>query len=125
MRALLPDAANKAAVWERLINDDGMANALQDAAIAGFAHPAQAELLAPYVEKYFQDVAGVWERRSIEVAQKVAVGLFPRWAVDQRTVDLALAWDEQEHPPALRRLVSEGRAGIERALRARAADAGD
>jgi aminopeptidase N len=100
-----------------------MANALQDAAIAGFAHPSQANLLAPYVDKYFQDVAGVWERRSIEVAQKVAVGLFPRWAVDQRTVDLALAWDEQDHPPALRRLVSEGRASIERSLRARAADA--
>jgi aminopeptidase N len=123
VRALRPDADNKAAVWERLINDDGMANALQDAAIAGFTHPSQAQLLAPYVEKYFQDVAGVWERRSIEVAQKVAVGLFPRWAVDQRTVDLALAWEEQEHPPALRRLVSEGRAGIERSLRARAADA--
>jgi aminopeptidase N len=125
VRSLRPDAANKAAVWERLINDDGMANALQDAAIAGFAHPSQAQLLAPYVDKYFQDVAGVWERRSIEVAQKVAVGLFPRWAVDQRTVDLALAWDDQEHPPALRRLVSEGRAGIERSLRARAADARD
>ena len=93
MRALVPDAANKAAVWERLINDDGMANALQDAAIGGFTHPAQRELLAPYVDKYFEEVAGVWERRSIEVAQKVAVGLFPRWAVDQRTVDLALAWD--------------------------------
>ena len=85
-----PTPTNKAAVWERLINDDGMANALQDAAIAGFAHPAQAELLAPYVDKYFEDVAGVWERRSIEVAQKVAVGLYPRWAVDQRTVDLAV-----------------------------------
>ena len=71
-----------------------------------------------------QEVAGVWERRSIEVAQKVAVGLYPRWAIDQRTVDLARGLGRRsEHPPALRRLVSEGRAGIERALRARAADA--
>jgi aminopeptidase N len=124
VRALIPDAAGKAALWERLIGDDGMANALQDAAIAGFSHPAQGELLAPFVERYFAEVAGVWERRSIEVAQKVAVGLFPRWAVDQRTVDLAMAWDAGHHPPALRRLVSEGRASTERALRARAADAG-
>ena len=79
--------------------------------------------MAPYVEKYFADVAGVWERRSIEVAQKVAVGLYPRWATDQRTVDLATAWDSDNHPAALRRLVSEGRAGTERALRARGADA--
>ncbi len=123
VRALVPDAANKAAVWERLINDDGMANALQDAAIGGFSHPAQRDLMAPYVEKYFAEVGGVWERRSIEVAQKVAVGLYPRWATDQRTVDLANEWDSEDHPPALRRLVSEGRAGTERALRARAADA--
>ncbi len=125
VRALLPDAANKAAVWERLIDDDGMANALQDAAIAGFSHPAQRELLEPYVEKYFAEVAGVWERRSIEVAQKVAVGLYPRWATEQRTVDLATNWESGDHPAALRRLVSEGRAGTERALRARAADAAD
>jgi aminopeptidase N len=123
VRALIPEAANKAAVWERLIHDDGMANALQDAAIAGFSHPAQRELMGPYVERYFAEVGGVWERRSIEVAQKVAVGLYPRWATDQRTVDLANEWAEGDHPPALRRLVSEGRAGTERALRARAADA--
>jgi aminopeptidase N len=123
VRSLIPDADNKAAVWERLINDDGMANALQDAAIGGFTHPAQAELLTPYVDRYFAEVAGVWERRSIEVAQKVAVGLYPRWAIDQRTVDLALEFDKGDHPTALRRLVSEGRAGTERALRARAADA--
>lgn len=124
VRALIPTADNKAAVWDRLINDDGMANALQDAAIAGFSHPAQRELMTPYTERYFEVVAQVWERRSSEVAQKVAVGLFPRWAVAQSTVDRALAWAGEDHPTALKRLVSEGRAGVERALRARATDAG-
>ena len=112
-------------MWERLIRDDGIANALQSAAIGGFSHPAQADLLAPFVEKYFAEIAGVWERRSIEVASKVVVGLYPRWANDQRTVDLANEWDSEDHPPALRRLVSEGRSGTERALRARAADAAE
>ena len=93
-----PTAENKAAVWERLIHDDGMANALQDAAIAGFSHPAQRDLLAPFTDQYFDDVAGVWERRSIEVAQKVAVGLFPRWAVADRTVELAIDF-EAAGPP--------------------------
>ncbi len=124
VRALIPTAENKAAVWDRLINDDGMANALQDAAIAGFSHPAQAALLEPFTEKYFEVVAQVWDRRSSEVAQKVAVGLFPRWAIEQSTVDRALSWAQEDHPTALKRLVSEGRAGVERALRARAADAG-
>jgi aminopeptidase N len=123
VRALIPTAENKAAVWDRLINDDGMANALQDAAIAGFSHPAQRELMTPFTEQYFEVVGPVWQRRSSEVAQKVAVGLFPRWAVAQTTVDRALAWADEDHPTALKRLVSEGRAGVERALRARAADA--
>jgi aminopeptidase N len=124
LRALIPDPANKAAVWDRLIGDDGMANALQSAAIGGFAHPAQAELLAPFTERYFAAVSDVWDKRSIEVGKRIAVGLYPRWAVEQSTVDAALAWDTGEHPTALRRLVSEGRAGTERALRARRADAG-
>jgi aminopeptidase N len=124
VRALIPTAENKAAVWDRLIHDDGMANALQDAAIAGFSHPAQTPLLQPFTEQYFEVVAQVWDRRSSEVAQKVAVGLFPRWTIEQSTVDRALGWAEQDHPAALKRLVSEGRAGVERSLRARAADAG-
>jgi aminopeptidase N len=53
------------------------------------------------------------------------VGLFPSWAVEQRCVDAADSWLEAtEHPPALRRLVSEGRAGVVRALAARVFDAG-
>ncbi len=123
VRALIPDPTKKAAVWDQLIGDDGMANALQSAAIGGFAHPAQAELLAPFTERYFAEVGDVWDNRSVEVGKRVAVGLYPRWAVEQSTVDAALAWDAHERPSALRRLVSEGRAGTERALRARRADA--
>ncbi|GAA1999481.1 aminopeptidase N [Nakamurella flavida] len=123
VRALIPTVANKQAVWDRLMTDDTMANALQDAAIGGFAHPAQAELLTGFRERYFAEIAGVWERRSSEVAQKVAVGLFPRWSIDQDTVAEALAWEDGEHPAALRRLVSEGRAGLQRALAARGYDA--
>ncbi len=49
------------------------------AVIAGFAHPTQGELLIEYRDRYFADVAGVWERRTSELAQAVAVGLFPTW----------------------------------------------
>ncbi len=123
LRALIPTAENKAAVWERVVSDDGMANALQSAAVAGFSHPAHAELLQPFVDRYFEVIDDVWSRRSIEVAQKVVVGLYPSWAVDQRTVEKTADWEAGDHPAALRRLVSEGRAGVERALRARVADA--
>jgi aminopeptidase N len=124
VRALLPDAAAKQHVFDRLIGDDTMANALQDAAIGGFAHPAQGEILAAFTDQYFASVADVWAHRSSEVAQKVAVGLYPRWAVADTTVTAARAWLAGDHPSALRRLVTEGLAGTERALKARAADRG-
>ncbi|MEV6612255.1 aminopeptidase N [Kutzneria sp. NPDC051319] len=122
-RALVPTEANKAEAWRRAVHDDDLPNAVNEAIIYGFAHPSQKELLAPYAEKYFADVADVWRRRSSERAQPTVTGLFPSWAVAESTVQAADAWlESEEHPPSLRRLVSEGRAGIVRALAAREFD---
>jgi aminopeptidase N len=119
-RALRPEAEVKAEAWRRAIHDDELPNAINEAIISGFSHPAQKALLADYVTAYFADVADVWERRSSERAQPVATGLYPHWAVDPATVEAADAWlADESHPPALRRLVSEGRAGTLRALAAR------
>jgi len=122
-RALIPTAEAKERAWQRAVHDDDLPNAVQEAIIGGFSHPAQRALLMPYVERYFAEVAEVWARRTSERAQSVVVGLFPAWAVEKPTVDAADGWFAQEgHPPALRRLVSEGRAGIVRALAAREFD---
>jgi aminopeptidase N len=124
-RALVPTAAAKERAWQRAVHDDDLPNAVQEAIIGGFSHPAQRALLLPYVERYFAEVAEVWARRTSERAQSVVVGLFPSWAVEKPTVDVADGWFAEEgHPPALRRLVSEGRAGIVRALAAREFDRG-
>jgi aminopeptidase N len=122
-RALRPVADVKVEAWRRAVHDDDLPNAINEAIIAGFSHPTQKELLARYVDTYFADVADVWDRRSSERAQPVALGLFPSWAVTQDTVAAADTWlADESHPPALRRLVSEGRAGIIRSLTAQAAD---
>jgi aminopeptidase N len=120
--ALRPTAEAKQEAWQRAVNDDELPNAINEAIIAGFSHPGQKELIASYAEKYFEDVARVWERRSSERAQSVVLGLFPAWRVDHSTVASADAFLAEERPPALRRLVSEGRAGIVRALAAREFD---
>jgi aminopeptidase N len=124
IRALRPSASVKAEAWQRAVHDDEMPNALNEAIISGFSHPSQKALLAPYVARYFADVADVWARRSSERAQPVALGLYPSWAVAEETVTASDEWlGNDSHPPALRRLVSEGRAGILRALAARTFDA--
>jgi aminopeptidase N len=122
-RALRPSADVKAEAWRRAVHDDELPNAINEAIIAGFSHPAQKELLASYVTRYFADVADVWARRSSERAQPVALGLYPSWRVAESTVSASDEWlADESHPPALRRLVSEGRAGILRALAARTFD---
>jgi aminopeptidase N len=124
-RALLPTPAAKERAWQRAMRDDELPNAISEAIIAGFSHPVQKQLLVPYLDRYFTEIADVWERRTSERAQSCVVGLFPSWVVEQRCVDAADSWLEAtEHPPALRRLVSEGRAGVVRALAARVFDAG-
>jgi aminopeptidase N len=54
------------------------------------------------------------------------IGLYPHWDVSEAGVaaaDAFLAAPEAEVPPALRRLVLEGQAGVKRSLRARKFDA--
>ncbi|WP_066952135.1 aminopeptidase N [Streptomyces lushanensis] len=117
----LPEA--KAEAWASVVESDKLPNALQDAVISGFVQTDQRELLAPYTEKFFAAVAEVWESRSHEMAQQIAVGLYPSLQVTRSTLDATDAWLASAGPnAALRRLISESRSGVERALRAQAAD---
>ncbi|MFG3494154.1 aminopeptidase N [Streptomyces sp. NPDC047928] len=122
-RAARPTPEAKAEAWASVVESDKLPNAVQEAVIAGFVQTDQRELLAPYTEKYFAAVKGVWESRSHEMAQQIAVGLYPSVQVSRATLDATDAWlDSAEPNAALRRLVSESRAGVERALKAQAAD---
>ncbi|GHC50558.1 aminopeptidase N [Streptomyces cinnamoneus] len=123
-RAARPTAEAKAAAWASVIESDKLPNAVQESVIGGFQQADQRELLAPYAEKYFAVVKDVWAKRSHEMAQQIAVGLFPALQVSQATLDATDAWLASAEPnAALRRLVTESRAGVERALKAQAADA--
>ncbi|MBJ8342371.1 aminopeptidase N [Antrihabitans sp. YC3-6] len=120
--AARPQADVKADVWSRVVSDDTIPNITARAIIGGFAPHGQGELLAPYLAKYFDDITDVWARRSSEVAQTVVIGLYPSWAVSDEAVAAADEFLAGDHPPALRRLVVEGRAGTVRSLKARAFD---
>ncbi|WP_042171905.1 aminopeptidase N [Streptomyces sp. NBRC 110035] len=123
-RAARPTEEAKAEAWASVVESDKLPNAVQEAVIAGFVQTDQRELLEPYTDRYFEALAGVWESRSHEMAQQIAVGLYPAVQVFDETLEKTDAWLASAEPtPALRRLVSESRAGVERALRAQAADA--
>jgi aminopeptidase N len=118
-----PQPAVKESAWQEVIEDDTLPNVTARSMIGGFVQHGQHELLKPFRDKYFDAISGVWERRSSEVAQTVVIGLYPAWDISQAGLDAADRFlADPEVPPALRRLVVEGRAGVERALRARAFD---
>ncbi|ULE31855.1 aminopeptidase N [Mycobacterium sp. IDR2000157661] len=121
--AARPQPAVKDAAWQQVIEDDTLANITARSIIGGFVRPGQRELLQPFRDAYFTAISGVWQRRSSEVAQTVVIGLYPAWDISQAGLDSADAFlADPDVPPPLRRLVLEGRAGVERALRARTFD---
>ncbi|MFI6279570.1 aminopeptidase N [Streptomyces sp. NPDC050988] len=123
-RSARPTEEAKAEAWESVVESDKLPNSLQEAVIGGFVQTGQRELLAPYTDKYFAAVKDVWDSRSHEMAQQIVVGLYPSVQVSEETLRKTDEWLASAEPgPALRRLISESRAGIERALRAQAADA--
>jgi aminopeptidase N len=83
----------------------------------------QLDLLAPYADRYFDLIVDVWNTRTTEIARTIASGLYPRDFVAADTLDRTdalLARDDV--PTALRRLLSELRADVARALAAQARD---
>ncbi|WBB59315.1 aminopeptidase N [Streptomyces sp. WMMC500] len=123
-RAARPTAAAKSRAWQEVVEEGNLANAVQEAVISGFVQTDQRDLLAPFTAKYFDAVKDVFDSRSHEIAQQIVVGLYPALQVSQATLDATDTWLAETQPsPALRRMVTESRAGVERALRAQQADA--
>ncbi|MEV6193347.1 aminopeptidase N [Streptomyces sp. NPDC051920] len=123
-RAARPTAEAKAEAWASVVESDKLPNAVQEAVIGGFVQADQRELLAPYTDKYFSVVKEIWDARSHEIAQQIATGLYPGIHIAEETLARTDSWLASAEPnAALRRLVSESRSGVERALKAQAADA--
>ncbi|MFF4542962.1 aminopeptidase N [Streptomyces sp. NPDC001406] len=123
-RAARPTPEAKAEAWASVIESDKLPNAVQEAVIGGFVQTDQRELLAPYTEKFFEVLKDIWDSRSHEIAQQIVIGLYPSIQVSEETLAKTDAWLASAEPnAALRRLVSESRSGVERALKAQAADA--
>lgn len=69
----------------------------------------------------------VWESRTYQIAQYLVTGLFPTALADVALRDATRAWlsEHQDAAPALRRLVLENLADVERALTAQSRDSDD
>jgi aminopeptidase N len=122
-RSAIPSAGAKARAWAE-ITGGGLPSATFRAALDGFQNLDQADLLAPYAEPYFAEVDRAWRDWGTDMAQYFALGAYPITAVSAATVERTDAYLAASQPPAaLRRLVSESRDDVIRAMRCRARDA--
>jgi aminopeptidase N len=121
--AAIPEAAAKQATWERIVSGD-LPDATVRSVLGGFCAADQDELLRPYFDKYFAVVGDLWQRWSQIQGQFFAERGYPSTVVSAEALDAAARYIEELDPPApLRRLLSEGRDDVARALRCRQRDA--
>jgi aminopeptidase N len=124
-RATVPDAASKQDVWTSITSDHTLSNYDLCALCEYFFRPGQLELTEPYVERYFTEIPGTASFRSgalVDASVKLA---FPRFAVSDRTLQLAeQTMARNDLTPGVRRGISDGADDLRRALRVRARYAG-
>ncbi|PJJ71915.1 aminopeptidase N [Diaminobutyricimonas aerilata] len=122
-RATLPTAEGKRAAFDSLVTSDELPNAIVRNVTMGFQHVSDPAVLGELIEPYFAMLTDIWNSRSYKIAEYVVVGLYPTPLASQELVDATRAWlDANDEIPALRRLVSENLAGVERALAAQQRD---
>ena len=122
--AALPTPEAKAETWKSLTTAE-ISTSVREAQIAGFQRALHRPLLAAYVDPYFDLLMETWGKKSYEVASKFATALYPVFITTQETLDKTIKWLDttgKDGQAGLRRLVSEGRDALDRALKAQARD---
>jgi aminopeptidase N len=122
-RTAIPTAEAKEWAWNNATEREDVPNETQRSIAASFQRPGQDELLMPYVDRYLDLARTVWEARGTQMASNILVLMFPRALATPEVLDRVRGWlAVTDANPAARRLVSEGCADLERALRAQERD---
>ena len=122
---VVPTAAAKSAIWEKLVSDLELSNTLVGEGSMAFTNVWDTTLLENYVDKYFEMVLPAWEARTFKIAEYLIEGLYPTPLASDELVAKTRAFiarPEIAAIPALKRIVVENLANVERALKAQRSD---
>ncbi len=124
-RAALPTVDAKKTAWASLIDNSDLPNTIVRSTALGFVHPSGVDVLGEFIQPYFDMLLPIWEGRTYQIADYLIVGLYPRSLANIELRDATRSWlsQHQDAAPALRRLVHENLADVERALAAQSRDA--
>ena len=123
--ATIPTAEAKAKAWHQVIETEGLPNQTVTAVAQGFARVHDNALLTPYVQKYHAMLTTLWASRTHAIAESVVEGFYPVILANRELADASQSWLDAnpEANAGLRRVVSENRDGVKRALTAQDRDA--
>jgi aminopeptidase N len=122
--ATIPTAEGKKAAFDSLVDKADLPNSIVRYTGIGYQHTNDPSSLAGQVAPYFAMLNDIWKNRSYHIAEYIVAGLYPSPLASTELVDATKAWlKDNNDTPALRRIVVENLAGVERALLAQARDA--
>ncbi|MCU1512922.1 MAG: aminopeptidase [Microbacteriaceae bacterium] len=123
-RATVPTFTAKKAAFDSLVDTADLPNTIVRATAVGYQHVNDPSSLEATVAPYFTMLNDIWKNRSYKIAEYIIVGLYPSALASESLVAATRQWlDANPEVPALRRMVIESLAGVERALMVQAKDA--
>ena len=122
--ATVPTAEAKATAWQKVIEAEGLPNQTVEAVAQGFVSVHDTSLLTPYIEKYHVMLTKLWSSRTHAIAESIVEGFYPVALANRELTDASQSWLDANPDAisALRRVVSENRDGVTRALAAQQRD---
>ena len=129
LKRALVEAWPELSPWERpfasVVDEAGASNMIVRYTGMGLAHVNDATVLSGLVARYHHAIQQIWESRTYQVAEGLLVGLYPAALASEELAQATRAWlaANTSAVPALRRIVVEHLAGVERALAAQERDA--
>ena len=124
-RAAIPTEAAKQAAWHSLTETEDYSNTLVNSASLAFGRVNDLALLKPFADKYHEVALKIWNSRTYHIAAYLLTNLYPVQLASQELADRTKALIDKaeiKEKPALRRILVENLAGLERGLKAQKAD---
>lgn len=124
-RAAIPTEAAKQATWHTLTETEDYSNTLVNSASLAFGRVNDLALLKPFADKYHEVALKIWNSRTYHIAAYLLTNLYPVQLASQELADRTKALIDKaeiKEKPALRRILVENLAGLERGLKAQKAD---
>lgn len=123
-RATVPTPEAKEAAFASVADEIGASNMIVRYTGNGIAHVNDPASLQGLVARYHDAIEGIWASRSYHVAEGLLTGLYPAPLASEELAEATRSWLASHEPvPALRRIIIEHLAGVERALAAQERDA--